>query len=66
MTDILLSIPQETIWLSFIAFAYIDPGSGSIIVQLLIASLVGTAFYLRKFFANLARLIRDRLFRKPK
>lgn len=60
------AIPQESIWVNFIVFAYIDPGSGSIILQLLIASVVGAAFYLRRFIANIVRQVRDRLFRKSK
>ena len=51
---------------SFIIFAYIDPGSGSIILQFLIATLVGAAFYFRRFFSNVIHLIRDKFFRKPK
>ncbi len=51
---------------NFIVFAYIDPGSGSIILQFLIATLVGAAFYFRRFVTNLIHLIRDKLLRKPK
>jgi hypothetical protein len=29
------------------AYAYIDPGTGSLIVQMLLAALVGSMFYLR-------------------
>ena len=49
-----------------IVFAYIDPGSGSVILQFIIAALVGSAFYLRKFIYNVIRLIRDKLSKKPK
>ena len=51
---------------SLIVFAYIDPGSGSILLQFLIATLVGAAFYFRRFIANIIHLIRDKLLRKPK
>ena len=64
MINISPVVPPEDLWIYLIAFAYIDPGSGSIILQLLIASVVGAAFYLRKFIANIVRQIRDRLFRK--
>jgi hypothetical protein len=29
------------------AYAYIDPGTGSLIIQMLLAALVGSVFYLR-------------------
>jgi len=51
---------------SFIIFAYIDPGSGSIILQFLIATLVGAAFYFRRFIANIFHVIRNKLLRKSK
>lgn len=42
--------------------AYIDPGSGSLVFQLLLAYLVGTIFVLRRFlvapFAFLSRIFR--------
>jgi hypothetical protein len=66
MIAILLSITKEVPLSSFIVFAYIDPGSGSIILQFLIATLVGAAFYFRRFFSNVIHFIRDKLFRKPK
>lgn len=40
------------------AFAYIDPGSGSLLLQLIIASFVGLMFYLRsvrQFFVRFFR-----------
>ena len=51
---------------SFLVIAYIDPGTGSILLQFLIATLVGAAFYFRRFIANIIHLIRDKLLRKPK
>ena len=51
---------------NFIVFAYIDPGSGSIILQFLIATLVGAAFYFRRVISNVLHLIRNKLLRKPK
>jgi len=38
--------------------AYLDPGSGSFILQLLIASLVGAGFLLRGYWSKLIRRIR--------
>ncbi|HNB54636.1 MAG TPA: hypothetical protein PK530_21995 [Anaerolineales bacterium] len=40
---------------------YLDPGSGSFILQLLLASLVGIGFFFRGFWAKLFSK-----FRKPK
>ena len=51
---------------SIIVFAYIDPGSGSILLQFLIATMVGATFYFRKFIAKIITLIRDKLFRLSK
>ena len=51
---------------SIIVFAYIDPGSGSILLQFLIATIVGAAFYFRKFISKNITLIRDKLFRLSK
>jgi membrane associated rhomboid family serine protease len=33
--------------------AYIDPGSGALIWQALVAGFVGAAFYFRRFFSRL-------------
>ena len=35
------------------AWAYLDPGSGSFILQFIIAGLVGFSFMLKSFFKNL-------------
>ena len=40
--------------------AYLDPGSGSFILQLILASLVGIGFFFRSFWAKLFNK-----FRKP-
>lgn len=34
------------------AFAYVDPGSGSMLIQILVTGVVGVVFYLRKFLAR--------------
>jgi hypothetical protein len=36
--------------------AYVDPGTGSMLLQLLIAGIAGALFYFRKFFAKLLSL----------
>jgi hypothetical protein len=66
MIEAPLFIFKEELLNNPIVFAYIDPGSGSIILQLLIATLVGAAFYLRRVIYNVIRWIRDKLRRKPK
>lgn len=40
--------------------AYIDPGSGSLIIQAVIATLVAIPFFFRTHFARLARTLRSR------
>lgn len=35
------------------AYAYVDPGTGSFFLQLLIASLLGAAFTIKKYFKRL-------------
>lgn len=35
------------------AFAYIDPGTGSYFIQILIASLLGLAFAIKAFWKNI-------------
>jgi hypothetical protein len=34
------------------AFAYMDPGTGALLLQALLASLLGMAFYLRRFLSS--------------
>jgi uncharacterized membrane protein YeiB len=33
-------------------FAYLDPGSGSIIIQAVIAAMIGAGFYFRRFIID--------------
>jgi hypothetical protein len=37
--------------------AYLDPGTGSFIIQMLIASLVGIAFFIKSFWRNIKAII---------
>lgn len=39
------------------AYAYVDPGSGSLLLQILIAFAVGFMFYLRKFRQKVAEFL---------
>jgi hypothetical protein len=51
-----------TAWLLFVcvppAFAYLDPGSGSMIVQLLLGGVAGVAVLIRLYWHRLLVLIR--------
>jgi hypothetical protein len=38
--------------------AYLDPGSGSFIIQIIIASLVGAGFLLRGYWSKIINLFR--------
>ncbi len=66
MIELPLFVTKEAPLSNLIVFAYIDPGSGSILLQFLIATLVGAAFYFRRLIANIIQSIRNKLQRKPK
>lgn len=44
-----------TLWVE--AYAYIDPGTGSYFLQLLIAGLLGAAFAIKAFWKNIASFL---------
>ena len=46
------------------AFAYIDPGTGSFILQLVIASLLGAAFAVKTFWKNIKGFFSKLLFKR--
>jgi hydrogenase-4 membrane subunit HyfE len=46
------------------AMGYIDPGSGSVLFQVLLAALVGGIFYLRNFILRFFRYLRTFFSRK--
>ena len=46
------------------AAAYVDPGTGSYVLQLLIAGLVGSAFTLKIFWGRLKRFFQSRASKK--
>jgi hypothetical protein len=50
---ILLAVPQ-------IASAYVDPGSGAMLWQILAATFLGMLFYIRKIMAAISRMFRWR------
>jgi hypothetical protein len=41
------------------AEAYVDPGTGALLWQLLLATFVGFFFYVRRFLGSVARRARD-------
>lgn len=45
--------------------AYLDPGSGSILIQLLIASLVGIGFLVRRSWSKITRFFRGESDQSP-
>jgi hypothetical protein len=49
-----------------IVCAYIDPGSGSMLLQFLFASAVGAVIYFRKVISSIVRSMREKFSRKPK
>jgi hypothetical protein len=62
----LVSLFHKCSFVDGIVFAYIDPGSGSILLQFLFASAVGAAIYFRKFISSIVRAMREQFSRKPK
>jgi hypothetical protein len=38
--------------------AYLDPGSGSILIQLLVATLVGAIYIIRQYWSRIVRFFR--------
>ena len=55
---VLLMFPQQ-------AFAYLDPGTGSYILQLLLAAFFGASFAVKLYFKNLKSFL-GRIFSKKK
>jgi len=55
---VLLMFPRK-------AFAYLDPGTGSYILQLVLAALFGASFAVRIYFKNVKSFI-GRIFSKKK
>ena len=50
-TSVFLNVPGKE-------NAYLDPGSGSFIIQIIIASLVGVGFLLRGYWSKLINMLR--------
>lgn len=43
-----------------VGHAYLDPGSGSIIIQVILAGLLGAAFIIRSYWAKIKGFFRSR------
>lgn len=52
-TNIILAVLFFVLFRSYSAHAYIDPGIGSYIFQLLIAGLVGASFLIKVFWGEI-------------
>ena len=46
------------------AYAYLDPGTGSYILQIAIAAVLGGLFMIKPFFAKIKQVVRKIFFRK--
>ncbi len=55
---ITFSLPEFLQTTLLLNFAYLDPGSGSFILQILLASLVGIGFAFRNFWGKLFKRFR--------
>jgi hypothetical protein len=49
-----------------ILLAYIDPGSGSLIIQATIAAIVGVSFFFRTQIGRAGRAVRRAIGREPR
>jgi hypothetical protein len=64
MVEVPLLIDSAALPNKFFFVGYIDPGTGSILVQFLIAFVVGSAIYFRKFLSKFLSTVR-KYFRRP-
>lgn len=65
---ITVGILFSSLWLVFStpAYAYLDPGTGSYILQLLIGVLIGAAFAVRIYWKKICSFLNDRFSRRRK
>lgn len=61
---IILSAFLVFILLARPAYSYIDPGSGSYFLQILIASLLGMGFVLKEYFGKIKDFVSKNILRK--
>ncbi len=47
------------------AFAYLDPGSGSLFLQILLAGIFGALFFLKTFYRRIRDFFAKRFGKKP-
>lgn len=48
------------------AYAYLDPGTGSYVLQLLIAAVLGAAFAVKLFWLRIKNFVANLISKKPK
>ncbi len=61
LSGLVLSLfPQEA------QAAYLDPGSGSFLIQIIIAGLVGFSFFIKLFWKNIKLFFANLLSKEPK
>jgi hypothetical protein len=55
----LLFFPQK-------AYAYLDPGTGSLIFQMIIAFLLGASFVIKVYWRKIKAFFTNRFYKKPR
>jgi len=67
-----LSLPKTLFFLGLLcslpsaALAYIDPGTGSYLLQILIAAFVAISFTAKIFWKRISKFVSTKIFRKKK
>jgi len=56
-------IGAATLWLSSPAHAYLNPGTGSILAQMLLSSFVGLAIVLKLYWAQIKKTFQKLFFK---
>lgn len=56
---IILLLPLFILSLQYPAWAYIDPGTGSYVIQIVIAAVVGGAFAIKAFWQKIITILKN-------
>jgi len=56
----------SNLFLPTIAYAYVDPGSGSVIVTTILGLIAAISYTFRKYFYKIKRLITGKILKKDK
>lgn len=62
-TDVVFLIALLWVFMPSSAYAYLDPGTGSYVVQVIVASVLGAGFFLKSSWKNISYKI-GRIFSK--